>query len=124
MKLVISLAKASDETWRALERTESPSATGDDRLAYPSSARIKHDWDKLDRTEETSAEEPQSVDQFFKKLYADASEDTRRAMVKSFVTCTCMAVMQHLGRVEWHHAKHQLERGRIKKDRARAPKGS
>lgn len=46
------------------------------------------DWDKIVR--EAEAEDAKnsksSVDAFFQQIYADASEEQRRAMVKSFQT--------------------------------------
>lgn len=86
MKLVVSLKKATPENqWTTLEvcRGEEEASS----LAYPSSSKIKHDWAALERSAElaTGEEEPQSVDHFFKKLYANADEGTRRAMAKSFV---------------------------------------
>lgn len=48
--------------------------------AYPSSAKNKVNWDKLDVEED---EGEQGADDFFKKLFKDADPDTKRAMMKS-----------------------------------------
>jgi suppressor of G2 allele of SKP1 len=49
------------------------------------------DWDAIERNiiEEEKKEKPEgdeAMNKLFKQIYADASEDTRRAMVKSFQT--------------------------------------
>lgn len=85
MKLILTLDKSTEEHWNALEK-EGASSTTDEKMAYPTSSRVKHDWEQLERSEEAETEEPKSVDAFFKKLYSGASEDTRRAMMKSFVS--------------------------------------
>lgn len=89
MKLVASLKKATPGTqWTTLEAHPEEKDSGKDSLAYPSSSKIKHDWAALERSAELTKEgeeEPQSVDHFFKQLYANADEGTRRAMAKSFV---------------------------------------
>lgn len=55
---------------------------------YPSSSRKPIDFDKLDDElkDEGPVDKEGQVDAFFKQLYKDADEDTRRAMMKSFVS--------------------------------------
>lgn len=78
------MKKSKNGQWKHLEATEPVKEEA--ALSYPTSARVKHDWDEMNRIgEETEKEQSQSADEFFKKLYANASEDTRRAMMKSFV---------------------------------------
>lgn len=73
--------------------------TGQDRPqhAYPSSARKQHNWDAIVKQ---SAEEDaalakefsksgsgggdKALNEMFQKLYADATDDQRRAMIKSY----------------------------------------
>lgn len=79
------LAKKNVRTiWKSLEKLDS----GEPVVApkYPSSARKPLDMEKLDEElkEESAGKEPQ-MDEFFKALYKDADEDTRKAMMKSFV---------------------------------------
>ncbi len=49
--------------------------------------RPANKWDQLDYDElagAKSAEEESDINAFFQKIYKDANEDTRRAMIKSF----------------------------------------
>jgi suppressor of G2 allele of SKP1 len=80
VKLEMTLQKATKGPWKSLEKTNEPK---DGPLSYPSSARVKHDWSEADRS--AADEPPATADAFFKQIYANASEDTRRAMMKSFV---------------------------------------
>lgn len=58
---------------------------------YPSSSHYTRDWDKLaaEVTEEEKSEKldgDAALNQFFRKIYEDASDDTKKAMMKSFVS--------------------------------------
>lgn len=58
----------------------------EERPKYPSSSKKPLDLEVLDELlKETGAESDKNVDAFFKELYRNADEDTRRAMNKSFV---------------------------------------
>lgn len=56
---------------------------------YPTSSRKHHDWDKLaaeiekDESEEKK-EGDAALNELFQKIYANADEDTKRAMNKSY----------------------------------------
>ncbi|GAB0132819.1 hypothetical protein EsDP_00001245 [Epichloe bromicola] len=53
--------------------------------AYPTSSRTgPKDWDKITADDEKDEEAEGGVNGFFKKLYENASDDQRRAMMKSF----------------------------------------
>lgn len=54
---------------------------------YPSSSRLKHNWEDFDKSisKADAGGEPETPDDFFRKLYAGAGDDTRRAMMKSFI---------------------------------------
>ncbi|GAA5998458.1 uncharacterized protein JCM10292_002709 [Rhodotorula paludigena] len=65
--------------------------------AYPSSSRKRHDWDsivkqsaeedeelKKDFAKDPNAGGDQALNELFQKLYADATDDQRRAMIKSY----------------------------------------
>lgn len=98
-KLQIVLVKRNSKTWHALERQadaediedkeallqdETPKEDEKNSLAYPSSSAKKIDWSKFDIDDEKE-EEDQDPDSFFKKLYENADEDAKRAMMKSFM---------------------------------------
>lgn len=80
-KVEIKLAKLIGQRWDALERklaTEEPSSTSS------AAAKKKHDWDKISKEIENDDETKDDVSALFKKIFADASEDTRKAMMKSY----------------------------------------
>lgn len=85
VKMELTLRKARDQEWKALEKAAIHSFTPSS-LSYPSSAKNKHDWDILDKEAKAEIDkEKESIDAFFQKIYANANEDTKRAMMKSFV---------------------------------------
>jgi suppressor of G2 allele of SKP1 len=60
---------------------------------YPSSSKVKKDWSKIDKEidedmkknkDDYVGEDP--LNKFFKEIYSNADENTRKAMVKSFQT--------------------------------------
>ncbi|KAJ3112617.1 rRNA-processing endoribonuclease [Phlyctochytrium bullatum] len=62
--------------------------------AYPSSSKKKPNWDALAKSvEEEKPEGEAALNALFQQIYRDASEETRRAMVKSFVESngTCLS---------------------------------
>lgn len=106
-----SLESSTTDTTVLTDRPAAPSAPAPSGPAYPTSSRHgAKDWDKVassltsskskgkkkeekkeDAGDESDAESVDSdfggdaVDGFFKKLYAGADPDTRRAMMKSYV---------------------------------------
>ncbi|XP_035824373.1 protein SGT1 homolog isoform X2 [Aplysia californica] len=98
-KVEIKLKKSEGIQWPKLEGSaeEKESVTPlaaapipeGDVPKYPSSSHYTRDWDKL-AAEVTKEEKDEKLDgdaglnQFFQKLYADASDDTKKAMMKSF----------------------------------------
>ena len=88
-KIELTLRKVGSERWNTLEPTAVEGMIS--AQSYPSSAKKvskinkKHDWDKV--AKEVEKEEPegeQALNAFFQNLYKDASDETKRAMVKSF----------------------------------------
>ncbi|XP_076930056.1 protein SGT1 homolog [Bidens hawaiensis] len=95
-KVEIRLAKAETIHWTALEFTnnnlvvrQSNVATAAQRPTYPSSRPTK-DWDKLEAQVKKEEKDEKldgdaALNKFFRDIYKDADDDTRRAMRKSFV---------------------------------------
>lgn len=81
-KLEIRLRKTSAVHWSSLEAKSVPEP---EKPAYPTSSTKKHDWDKLEKELDQEAEESQGVQDIFKKIYSEGSEEVRRAMNKSFM---------------------------------------
>ncbi|KAJ3020298.1 UNVERIFIED_CONTAM: hypothetical protein HDU68_010253 [Siphonaria sp. JEL0065] len=53
--------------------------------AYPTSSKKKHDWDSIVKNHEDDKPEGEAaLHALFKNIYKDASDETRRAMVKSY----------------------------------------
>lgn len=81
-KVEIKLTKLIGQRWEALERK--PAAEASEQAVTSTAAKKKHDWDKLSKQLEEDDETKDDVSALFKKIYADASEDTRKAMMKSY----------------------------------------
>ncbi|XP_050075692.1 protein SGT1 homolog [Anopheles maculipalpis] len=79
-KVEIKLAKMIGQRWEALERkqsTEEPRPTS-------TTAKKLCDWDKISKEIENEDETKDDVNALFRKIFADANEDTRKAMMKSY----------------------------------------
>ncbi|KAI0508929.1 SGS-domain-containing protein [Xylaria bambusicola] len=54
--------------------------------AYPTSSKKgPQNWDKMDVDDDEDVSKDGDVNNFFQKIYKDADEDTKRAMMKSFI---------------------------------------
>jgi len=97
-KIEIRLAKAEALQWTSLEFSKDvtvpksiiASSSGSQRPSYPSSKPKKVDWEKLEAQVKKEEKEEKldgdaALNKFFRDIYQDADEDTRRAMRKSFV---------------------------------------
>ncbi|XVE58454.1 hypothetical protein DITRI_Ditri04bG0170700 [Diplodiscus trichospermus] len=98
-KIEIRLAKAESIQWGSLEfsseaavpqRINVSSVTATHRPVYPSSKPTRVDWDKLEAQVKKEEKDEKldgdaGLNKFFRDIYQDADEDTRRAMQKSFV---------------------------------------
>ncbi|KMZ87287.1 SGS domain-containing protein [Plasmodium vivax Brazil I] len=60
-------------------------AKGRENLLNPFSGKSTHEWDKLTKSIKEDEEEG-SIDTFFRKIYNEGDDDTKRAMIKSFQT--------------------------------------
>ena len=119
---------AEDLNWRVLE---SSSATGGataipaqaasgPKPSYPSSSKVKRDWGALDREIENELKDDKpegdaALNGLFKQIYGGASEETRRAMVKSYQTSGGTVLSTNWGEV--------ADKDYEGKDRPEAPKG-
>ncbi|KAL9994085.1 putative CS domain, SGS domain, HSP20-like chaperone, tetratricopeptide repeat-containing [Helianthus debilis subsp. tardiflorus] len=95
-KVEIRLAKAESIHWTSLEFVnnslvvrQSNVSTAIQRPSYPSSKPTK-DWDKLEAQVKREEKDEKldgdaALNKFFRDIYKDADDDTRRAMRKSFV---------------------------------------
>ncbi|KAF3989894.1 hypothetical protein FT663_02464 [Candidozyma haemuli var. vulneris] len=82
-KLELTLAKKIKGKWASLEgngeiKPVEPKESGTG-LAYPSSSRKAVNWSNF------KVQEDEEEEDFFAKLYKDVDDDTRRAMMKSYV---------------------------------------
>uniref|UniRef100_A0A5B7B255 Protein SGT1 homolog n=2 Tax=Davidia involucrata TaxID=16924 RepID=A0A5B7B255_DAVIN len=96
-KIEIRLAKAEAIQWTSLEFSKEATvpqrinvSSGTQRPTYPSSKPRTKDWDKLEAQMKKEEKEEKldgdaALNKFFRDIYQDADEDTRRAMRKSFV---------------------------------------
>ena len=91
---IVMEKKDPNVSWTFLRRDGLgvPEAAQKNELGYPSSAKIRHNWDKFDKEiagdmldhYEDYGEDAGSV--LFKQIYANGDENKRRAMIKSFQT--------------------------------------
>ncbi|XP_057774291.1 protein SGT1 homolog [Salvia miltiorrhiza] len=96
-KIEIRLAKADAVHWTSLEFRRDVAVaqkvnvpTGNEKPTYPSSKPKRVDWDKLEAQVKKEEKDEKldgdaALNKFFRDIYKDADEDTRRAMMKSFV---------------------------------------
>jgi suppressor of G2 allele of SKP1 len=96
-KIEIRLAKADPIQWKSLEYSSDSLAprqisvsSGNQKPAYPSSKPKSVDWNKLEAEVKKEEKEEKldgdaALNKFFRDIYQDADEDTRRAMRKSFI---------------------------------------
>merc|ERR1711916_209469 len=91
MKIEIKLAKVEPLNWGALEGNEDAlrafdDASAVDKHAYPTSSKKAVDWKEVEsEAKAVEEEEGDPLNKLFQQIYANADEDTRRAMKKSFV---------------------------------------
>nr|CDS27253.1 Suppressor of G2 allele of SKP1 [Hymenolepis microstoma] len=92
MKIELKLAKTESFHWSCLEGVDSmaslkvidaPAATPNDG-DKPKAVKSARNWDALAK-EADEIEEGDPLNKLFQKIYSEADENTRRAMMKSFV---------------------------------------
>jgi suppressor of G2 allele of SKP1 len=120
VKVEVSLTKKNlGVQWSSLEKAKVVAAASDGP-AYPSSSKVKRDWDQIDKDIEADfkKEKPEgdaALNNLFKQIYENADDDTRRAMNKSFQTSGGTVLSTNWGEV----AKADYEG----KDRPTPPEG-
>ncbi|GAW80397.1 SGS domain containing protein [Plasmodium gonderi] len=93
MKIEINLQKEQEDLeWPQLEKNaekEKENMNGisknKDNLLNPFSGKSTHEWDQLTKSIKEDEEEG-NIDTFFRKIYNEGDDDTKRAMIKSFQT--------------------------------------
>lgn len=86
-KLEIELAKRDKFKWASLElpKNEKVAAVKENSanvVSYPTSSKKAVDWSNFNLKDE---DEKEDENDFFSKLYKDVDDDTKRAMMKSYV---------------------------------------
>jgi suppressor of G2 allele of SKP1 len=115
--------KVANEKWSFLRRDGLgiPESAVENNLNYPSSAKVKHNWQKLDKEIEGDMLDHyedygmDSGDILFKQIYQNGDEEKRRAMMKSFQTSGGTVLS-----TDWNDVKSKDYEGR---DRPEAPGG-
>ncbi|EPZ34125.1 SGS domain-containing protein [Rozella allomycis CSF55] len=84
--------------WASLEAAEEESLDTKPKPSYPSSSKNPKNWDSIEKEikQEEEKDKPEGEDALnalFRKIYANADENTRRAMNKSFTESggTCLS---------------------------------
>jgi tetratricopeptide (TPR) repeat protein len=120
-KIIFELKKeVANFNWVNIER-EKAALINPDRPSYPSSAKVKRDWDNLERDINREIEEDERKDPnagmmlLFKDIFAKADENTRRAMMKSYQTSGGTVLSTN-----WNEVQDKDYEGKDKPD---APKG-
>ena len=121
--LEIVMEKRNQETWTFLRRDGLGIPEGEQKsqLSYPSSSKIKHNWDKIDKEITNDMVEHYADygmdpgEALFKQVYANGDEEKRRAMMKSFQTSNGTVLS-----TDWGDIKGKDFEG---KDQVEAPKG-
>ncbi|KAI4839561.1 hypothetical protein MKS88_002118 [Plasmodium brasilianum] len=93
MKVEVILEKeVKDLEWSQLEKKEkSIPLQKKENILNPFSGKSTQEWDKLTQSIKEEDDEG-GIDNFFKKIYDQGDDDTKRAMIKSFQT-SCGTVL-------------------------------
>ena len=92
-KVEVKLTKKKQCKWLTLEKSEKEQistldwdTSGIMKPEYPSSSKIKKNWDAIDKSvEEEKLQGEQALNKVFQDIFSRGSDEQRRAMEKSFV---------------------------------------
>lgn len=120
---IVMEKKQQSDSWAFLRRDGLgiPEAAVKEEVYYPSSSKVKKNWDKIDKEIEGDilqhgeeyGEDPSM--NFFKQIFANGDEEKRRAMMKSFQTSGGTVLS-----TDWNDVSKKDYEG---KDRPSPPKG-
>jgi suppressor of G2 allele of SKP1 len=94
-KIELTLKKQKEGQWEGLERhagqAKLSAMVEDAPDSRPSAYSTKKDWDSIDRAAQKEADEEKpegeaALNKLFSDIYGNASDETKRAMMKSFQT--------------------------------------
>jgi suppressor of G2 allele of SKP1 len=121
-KAELNLKKEIDHfNWVTIDRTKVGEVVSNSQPIYPTSSKKKKDWNNLEKeinqqlAEDAKNDPNEGMMRLFKEIYGNASEETRRAMIKSFQTSGGTVLSTN-----WDEVKEKDYEG---KDRPEAPKG-
>jgi tetratricopeptide (TPR) repeat protein len=107
--------------WITVDRAKVIESMPNFQPSYPTSSKIKKDWDHLEKeinqelTNDAKNDPNEGMMKLFKDIFERADENTRRAMMKSFQTSGGTVLSTN-----WDEVKEKDYEG---KDRPEAPKG-
>lgn len=85
-KIELVLEKKEKGLWKSLQGAEQAAKDEAEKvLSYPSSATKKIDWALVDKEYKNLEEDEEDDMKLFKEIYKGADDDTRRAMMKSYI---------------------------------------
>eukprot|EP00922_Rhytidocystis_sp_ex-Travisia-forbesii_P015197 GHVS01022687.1.p1 GENE.GHVS01022687.1~~GHVS01022687.1.p1 ORF type:complete len:407 (-),score=97.19 GHVS01022687.1:430-1623(-) len=110
MKVEIVMPKAADGLWQNIAGlAQDASAASTPATTYPTSSKTKTDWNTVDKECSKEAEKDireaggdAALNEMFRDIYSKGTDETRRAMIKSFQT-SCGTVLS----TNWDEVKQK-----------------
>eukprot|EP00922_Rhytidocystis_sp_ex-Travisia-forbesii_P015195 GHVS01022685.1.p1 GENE.GHVS01022685.1~~GHVS01022685.1.p1 ORF type:complete len:374 (-),score=77.76 GHVS01022685.1:469-1590(-) len=109
MKVEIVIPKVSDGLWQNIIVAAPEGASVGAASTYPTSSKTKRDWDNVDKECSKEVEKDireaggdAALNEMFRDIYSKGSDETRRAMIKSFQT-SCGTVLS----TNWEEVKEK-----------------